>query len=606
MDYTKKKEEPRTTVPFHNPPELQFFDTLFESAVAWFNNTETKTDTTFTNEEIGMVSPQLFVGSLHAARDTALLQALNITHILTAASRLNPYPTDTNTPIKDIKYLKLEALADHPAVDILQEIPRSLHFIADGITNGNVLVHCASGVSRSVSICCAWLMVTSKSDHTLEGALKKVRANRSQSMPNAGFRQQLMCLEETLLQLSSNTLSNTSNDANLIHLKQIESIVKTSKTSYSLKLGTSNVMANLQIQRSKANELHCKCDEQENIFKSLSNNASNEMLDKCSNILSQIVLDIDLLDKNGASVEMMDRPAKMIRKSAASKAERLLTDIARLMDTNKLKQRNIYPNLIQQYLQEPNYYHLNLSYPNLELIHTQPNIFIVKNFLTSQECNQLVKKAQNKLVPSEISGSGYGKYRTSSQIPCTQREAPTVIDKITKLLQCKANTLEKLNIIHYKQGAYYKPHCDEDDGPDTMNGFQNSMRLVSVIMYLNDVPKGGATNFLNTHQNIDEESSDDAAENDGGDGENKEVKENKEGEENDDENENKIAILPEKGMVVIHFPGTTEYEMDDRTLHEGAEAIDEKWIAVTWMWLSERVVDGYLEQDIERLSDDTI
>ena len=46
--------------------------------------------------------------------------------------------------------------------------------------------------------------------------------------------------------------------------------------------------------------------------------------------------------------------------------------------------------------------------------------------------------------------------------------------------------------------------------------------------------------------------------------------------------------------------------MDDRTLHEGAEAIDEKWIAVTWMWLSERVVDGYLEQDIERLSDDTI
>ena len=137
---------------------------------------------------------------------------------------------------------------------------------------------------------------------------------------------------------------------------------------------------------------------------------------------------------------------------------------------------------------------------------------------------------------------------------------------MTALLSCTSDQLEKFNIVHYKKGAFYKEHCDEDDGPDTMNGFVESQRLVSVIVYLNHVENGGETNFLNTG----------------------------------------ISIKPEKGMVVLHFPGTTEYEMDPRTLHEGARAVDQKWIVVTWMWLTKRVTKGFLEEDLTRLSESVI
>ncbi len=38
----------------------------------------------------------------------------------------------------------------------------STELIAEGITKGNVLVHCESGASRSVTIVCAYLMSTRK------------------------------------------------------------------------------------------------------------------------------------------------------------------------------------------------------------------------------------------------------------------------------------------------------------------------------------------------------------------------------------------------------------------------------------------------------------
>ena len=115
---------------------------------------ETKTESPFSHEEVGQITRHLYVGSLQAARDKAFLRARNITHILTAASRLTPYPDDTNQPIGGIKYLQLESLADHPTVDILQDVPRSLHFIAEGVTNGNVLVHCAQG-----TLCCSGVVL---------------------------------------------------------------------------------------------------------------------------------------------------------------------------------------------------------------------------------------------------------------------------------------------------------------------------------------------------------------------------------------------------------------------------------------------------------------
>ena len=102
-----------------------------------------------TGWDAGCVIPnRMFVGSLRAAQDAEALERFNVTHVLTAAGRLK-----VRVP-EGVAHMSLE-LADHPADNILPHLEKSLDFIDQSEC---VLVHCASGVSRSVSICCAWLM----------------------------------------------------------------------------------------------------------------------------------------------------------------------------------------------------------------------------------------------------------------------------------------------------------------------------------------------------------------------------------------------------------------------------------------------------------------
>lgn len=78
--------------------------------------------------------------------------------------------------------------------------------------NGKVLVHCQAGVSRSATICLAYLMFTVKIG--LEAAFEHVKSRRSVISPNLNFMSQLKNFEQELGlsdQSSSNpSLSNTS------------------------------------------------------------------------------------------------------------------------------------------------------------------------------------------------------------------------------------------------------------------------------------------------------------------------------------------------------------------------------------------------------------
>ena len=275
------------------------------------------------HSELGLVAPRLYVGSLQAAQDAELLSTLNITHVLTAAARLSPFPN--GTPLQN---LCLEGLADHPAADILQDVPRSFKFISEGIdSGGSVLVHCASGVSRSVSICCAWLMF-SDSDQTLDAALRAIRKDRPQANPNMGFRKQLLSLEETLVaRLPKDGAINA-----ISTMDVVDEVIQTSRAAYNARLGTSDIMSLLCDARSAANDLHFLCDEQENILKGLGKKPNQQKLEECGQALLEIVSRLDTLAVEGGQIVEQDRPAKMIRKSAASKAARLLEDIEKLKD----------------------------------------------------------------------------------------------------------------------------------------------------------------------------------------------------------------------------------------------------------------------------------
>ena len=141
----------------------------------------------------------MHIGSALAARQPTILA--RISHILTVNGQppLPPalLPAHVTCTTVDIE--------DDTEEDILQFLPVCMDAITaaraqatdvDG-RPGGVLVHCTLGVSRSATICAAYIMITSMLPAA--EALGIVRAARRWVRPNDGFMRQLEQLEGVLL-----------------------------------------------------------------------------------------------------------------------------------------------------------------------------------------------------------------------------------------------------------------------------------------------------------------------------------------------------------------------------------------------------------------------
>lgn len=132
----------------------------------------------------------LYLGSVGAAMNKAVLKEEGITHVLTVADKLSPmFPTE-------FTYLSL-SLLDSTDANLLELLPTALEFIERAReAGGKTLVHCFAGKSRSSSVCIAYLMQTQRLN--LLEALRFVRARREVVMPNTGFLAQLKRFEASL------------------------------------------------------------------------------------------------------------------------------------------------------------------------------------------------------------------------------------------------------------------------------------------------------------------------------------------------------------------------------------------------------------------------
>jgi len=149
--------------------------------------------------DAGEIVPGLWVGSLAAAEDAETLLKKHILSVVTVATRLNPQVSWTSLSSSSIANKRLD-IEDHPRADLLGCLPEALRAI-DKVMKAraeealvSVLVHCASGMSRSVSVCMAWLML--RRGATVHEAFQSVKGVRPQAQPNHGFLQSLKLLEE--------------------------------------------------------------------------------------------------------------------------------------------------------------------------------------------------------------------------------------------------------------------------------------------------------------------------------------------------------------------------------------------------------------------------
>ena len=107
------------------------------------------------NIPIGII-PHLFLGSIGSASNLKQLENFKITHIVCAVSGIKNFFPDK------FKYLNINLL-DSEKEDIKKYFSQSYEFIDKAIkNNGNVLVHCHAGVSRSSTILIAYIMKSQK------------------------------------------------------------------------------------------------------------------------------------------------------------------------------------------------------------------------------------------------------------------------------------------------------------------------------------------------------------------------------------------------------------------------------------------------------------
>jgi len=128
-------------------------------------------------------------------------------------------------------------------------------------------------------------------------------------------------------------------------------------------------------------------------------------------------------------------------------------------------------------------------------------IYEVSDFLSAEECQLLIDQIKSTLRPSTIATSGEydHSYRTSSTCDLGNINNPYVDEinrRICNFIGIDPSYGETLQGQHYLEGQEFKEHTDYFEGSQLLehdNG--RGQRTYTFMIYLNDVNKGGTTEF---------------------------------------------------------------------------------------------------------------
>jgi prolyl 4-hydroxylase len=197
----------------------------------------------------------------------------------------------------------------------------------------------------------------------------------------------------------------------------------------------------------------------------------------------------------------------------------------------------------------PVYNGVNPSYPNLRVLHQNPPIFAIPNFLTPTECDFLISISQDCLASAPVVGMGAGELtpsRTSSTCYLAREDLPEYLNKVSILTGKPVSHCELPQVGRYFPAQQYMQHFDafdlsnEDGRRFASNGGQ---RTVTVLTYLNDVEEGGHTAFPALN----------------------------------------LEVKPQKGMAIVFFPATVDGLLDQNALHAAKPAVDTKYVSQVWI-----------------------
>jgi prolyl 4-hydroxylase len=184
---------------------------------------------------------------------------------------------------------------------------------------------------------------------------------------------------------------------------------------------------------------------------------------------------------------------------------------------------------------------------------SDPNIVVLGDFLSPEECDGLIEGAKPRMarsltVETKTGGEELNADRTSNGMFYTRAENELIARierRLAQLTRWPVENGEGLQILHYRPGAEYKPHYDyfdpKEPGTPTILK-RGGQRVATIIMYLHEPDKGGGTTFPDV----------------------------------------KLEVAPKRGNAV--FFSYNRPHPATKSLHGGAPVIaGEKWIATKWL-----------------------
>ena len=175
------------------------------------------------------------------------------------------------------------------------------------------------------------------------------------------------------------------------------------------------------------------------------------------------------------------------------------------------------------------------------------------DFLSYDECQEFINCSQDKLQRATVIGLDKEQKLDSrtNKFAWLAHDSTEIIHEVSKrlsiLVQVPIRNAEMFQVVHYESGTEYKPHFDSFDRSTELGKKYwepGGQRMITALIYLNDVENGGATSFP----------------------------------------ELDIAIKPKKGNVLVFhntIPETTN--IHPKSLHAGMPVSNgEKWAANLW------------------------
>jgi prolyl 4-hydroxylase len=133
-----------------------------------------------------------------------------------------------------------------------------------------------------------------------------------------------------------------------------------------------------------------------------------------------------------------------------------------------------------------------------------PLVQVIENFVSEAERHHIIRLAADRLNTALVSAVGDATTsggRTGRVAWVKHDETAiihSIVERVSDLVGIPIGHAESLQVVHYGATEQYKPHFDAYD-MDTEKGRQRTeqggQRIVTALIYLNDVDEGGGTIF---------------------------------------------------------------------------------------------------------------